>query len=787
MFEIYKDKITADFEEYISLIPRRKTEYINAAQSVKGDLSLLFMKAVTQLVITDAVSVPASDLLRHVSAIYKAITTIDYCKNIPHDIFFDFVLPYRVNDEDFAPCADIFYDELYPMVADKSLRVAAKEVNYWCLSKATYQSSDDRTKNALATVNVGHGRCGEESVLCVSALRAVGIPARQVYSPYWLHCDDNHAWVEVFTGDSWEFMGACEPESELNVGWFNHAASKAGLIRYRTFGKSGSGMTSDENRIFTTSESTDMYAPTKRVRVKIDGFPRTKVGVYTINYGQMSLLREKITDMRGEAVFETGLADLIYFVYTDEGMDARVVKADETEVELMPNEGLRYLEFDLEVPQGIILESFEASEEHKRTVALLDDKRRVAHKAKMDESEYLRKAGHNAPEIEKFLHYGKLSHEQIEMVLDTLSDKDFSDVTFRTLLDIAYAFEYKPNIPDKIFRENLLKMRVKNEPLSPHRQLVRAFWPDEMRPKTPGDVCAYLLGTTKKLDSLSYPGVTGSLTAVLETGITVSENIPVHIVQMLRALGFAARLNPQDDAIEYFDGFGFVPIFSDDEKRARILVKNKSGKRAVYGEDVTISRIDEEGRLHTVKLNDSFDEGSVWLVREGVYACVQSKRQIDGAVSGVVTFINAQRGEGETLVLTKLRDKTEEKLKNVAVDKIFDGKNKAILAYIEPGTEPTEHFLNEIMENAESLKGIEVKLFAKAEKPDKTLKKALDTGLCSIEYTDFDENWVSLRRNMGVGDERLPFATAVKNGKAKFAFANYNVGSVALICSILKI
>ena len=65
------------------------------------------------------------------------------------------------------------------------------------------------------------------------------------------------------------------------------------------------------------------------------------------------------------------------------------------------------------------------------------------------------------------------------------------------------------------------------------------------------------------------------------------------------------------------------------------------------------------------------------------------------------------------------------------------------------------------MENAESLAGIEVKLFAKAEKSDKTLKKALDTGLCSIEYTDFDENWASLRRNMGVGDERLPFAVAV--------------------------
>ena len=119
-----------------------------------GDLAILFMKAVTQLVITDAVSIDMADLLRHVTAIYKAYTTIGYCKDIPHDIFFDFVLPYRVNDEDFAPCADIFYDELYPMVRDKSMSVAAKEVNYWCLSKATYRSSDDRTKNALATVNI---------------------------------------------------------------------------------------------------------------------------------------------------------------------------------------------------------------------------------------------------------------------------------------------------------------------------------------------------------------------------------------------------------------------------------------------------------------------------------------------------------------------------------------------------------------------------------------------------------------------------------------------------------
>ena len=38
----------------------------------------------------------------------------------------------------------------------------------------------------------------EESAFLVSALRSVGIPARQVYVPRWSHCGDNHArssWV----------------------------------------------------------------------------------------------------------------------------------------------------------------------------------------------------------------------------------------------------------------------------------------------------------------------------------------------------------------------------------------------------------------------------------------------------------------------------------------------------------------------------------------------------------------------------------------------------------------
>lgn len=791
MFEKYIGDIKEDFDSYIDMIPARKAEFLSCRDSLNGDMQTLFMKAVTQMVITDAVSIAVSDLLLHVRGVLKAIETIDYCKGLPPQLIFDFVLPYRVNDEDFVPYNEEFYRELYPMVRDKTLSTAAREVNYWCLSKATYKASDDRTKSAVATVNSGFGRCGEESVLAVSAMRSVGIPARQVYCPYWSHCDDNHAWVEVFTGEDWQFLGACEPESRLNTGWFNYAASRAGVVRYRVFGKEGSGTTSDENRIFITEESTKRYAQTKCVKVSVPGCPRVKVGVFTINYGKPSLIRQKLTDMKGCALFETGLGDYIYFTQTEDGFDARVVNSGETEVELNPNEGLKYLEFELKASKGLLPDIFEQSKDHTRTVKMLEEKRLLSHRAKWDAdseySEYLHHAGFNSHEIEKFIHYGRLTKEQIDLVLSTLTQKDFSDVTFKTLLDMASAFEDKNNVPEHIFRSYILPMRVANEPLKPHRQLIKAFWPKEMRPKTPAEICSYIIGTTKKMDSLTYPNMVGDLSSVLTTGITVSDNINIHIVQLMRALGFAARLSASDESVEYYDGFGFVPVFSDDEKSARIVINNKSGSAARYKEDFTICSVDD-GSFNVLGFDGEIEGGKSYIVKEGLYAVTQVKRQIDGALNGCITFESLKRGDAAQVTLNEIEDKTDSKLKNAALPKeIYDKKGRAILAYIEPGEEPTEHFLNELMENGGEIKSknIEVVLFTDAVKPDRTLKRVLSAGIAVKKEAPFDESWMGLRRDMGEGDRRLPYALAAIDGRAKASFAGYNVGTVPLLIKVL--
>ncbi len=156
--------------------------------------------------------------------------SIPWQKEIPEDIFETYALPMHVNDEPVVPCAKLFGKRLLPLIEGLSLRESALAVNYWCTENVAYRFNDAPTADALTVFKRGHGRCGEETVFAALALRSVGIPARQVYARRWSHCDDNHAWVEVYADGGWHYMGACEAEPVLDRGWFTNAASKAMLI-----------------------------------------------------------------------------------------------------------------------------------------------------------------------------------------------------------------------------------------------------------------------------------------------------------------------------------------------------------------------------------------------------------------------------------------------------------------------------------------------------------------------------------------------------------------------------
>ena len=162
-----------------------------------------------------------------------------WCSTIPEDIFLNHVLYYRVNTEDIVDCRRTFYDLCWPRLQKTgkttNMKDAALELNYWCFENATYRLTDNRTANPLTVLRCAYGRCGEESTFATTAFRSVGIPTRQIYTPRWPHCDDNHAWIEVWCDGDWHYLGACEPEEVLDKGWFTAAASRAMIIHSRMF------------------------------------------------------------------------------------------------------------------------------------------------------------------------------------------------------------------------------------------------------------------------------------------------------------------------------------------------------------------------------------------------------------------------------------------------------------------------------------------------------------------------------------------------------------------------
>lgn len=401
----------------------------SVAQSETECLAFLYQN----MPMPDSVDYPKAYWRQQVRMALKARTQMPWGKRVPRWEFENFVLPVRVNDESLDDARTVIYNELAPRLKDLSMEQAALEVNHWCHEKVSYRPSDSRTSAPLATMRNSIGRCGEESTFVVSALRAVGIPARQVYCPRWAHTDDNHAWVEVWVDGRWRFMGACEPETVLDKGWFNWAANRAMLVR--TYDYAG-------HEISTTAT----YAPTKTLRIRVvdekgEPIPDATVDFRLYNYSEFYPLRTVKSDADGYASFTTGYGDLLVWVSTLDAYGVQKADAYTTEITLTPYHKVGSAwttEYDWHVPISTIEEPDRSiidtlSENGQRLQA--EDKIRMNYQQETfyhGENELLWKARSNWRVLSQFI---KEKRPQADLVLQGLSEKDLRDVTLDVLHD----------------------------------------------------------------------------------------------------------------------------------------------------------------------------------------------------------------------------------------------------------------------------------------------------------------------------------------------------------------
>ena len=722
-YNTQKEKLTADEEE-----------------------ALKFLYAYMPL--ADVTDYPTSFFADNVRLSFKARNEMAWGKNVPELLFRHFVLPIRVNNEPLDASRAYFYNELKERIKNLSMHDAILEINHWCHEKVTYQPADARTSSPLQTLRTATGRCGEQSTFAVAAFRAMGIPARQVYTPRWAHTDDNHAWVEAWADGKWYFLGACEPEPVLNLGWFNAPASRAMLMHTRVFGNyNGPEEVLLRTNNFTEINLTSNYAPTAEVKFEVkdtDGNPvnGAKVEFKIYNYAEYYTAVTKRTDAQGRTSLSAGKGDLLIWASKDGkygyskasfGKD-NIVTITLNHSVLSDKSKTSFDEetFNIVPPVENVKTPYVSDEmrkENNRRFAYEDSIRKAytatfltkeqAEKINPRATEYLVKSRGNKQTIIDFLARHKDNEKRALGVLSTLSDKDLRDIPMEILEDNFTA------------KTNQLSPRVEDEmisiPFKNYFEKAFAGKTADMFRKDPTALVSWINKNLRIAPEYNALHIAQTPVGVMESKTTDERSRDIFFVDVARSLGIEARKDAITGKVQYMkDGKWMDVKFESKEQAAaptgKLVLTYKPSASLDdprYYNHFTISRIVngspklmnfEEGQAdmgngtcwsNTFKNGYSFDTGT--------YMLTTGTRLASGSVLAATRFFNIEEGKTTTLPLDIRHDANDVSVigqfnsesiinkdgKDVSIIS-QTGRGYYILDVLGVGQEPTNHALHDI-------------------------------------------------------------------------------------------
>ena len=580
--------------------------------------------------------------------------------NIPEREFRHFVLPLRVNNETLDDFRTLYADTLCARVEGLTLGEAALEINHWCHEQATYRPSDARTSSPTMTMRYGYGRCGEESVLTVAALRAAGIPARQVYTPRWAHTDDNHAWVEIWADGRWWFMGACEPEPRLNMAWFNAPVSRAMILHTNVYGDyHGPEDVIRRTPCFTEINVINGYVPARRTTVMVEdtsGRPvaGAQVEFKIYNYAEFYTVARYTTDAQGITALNTGVGDMLIWAWEGQRFGFAVASGPSTTVVLDRVFGERFgMDMDIHPPV----------EDPIRTRATVEEIARNSERLGIEDAI---RAAHDHS-----------NHDVADRVwpkalLATLTEKDLRDVSAEVLEDALLVNSTDPYV---------LSPRVELEALRPFRGevLEDARSLSGMTVQSPptrsgvltGDqIAQWVRENITVVDNRNPLKLRIPPISVWRSKMSDKHSLGIFYVALCRTLGVPSRIDPVTGKVQYRSDNQWVEVKFDEEDSGEetaaqglVILTCEGGPVAdpMYYKHFTIAKI-EDGSAHLYEFGTDADETPLSTIGElsldeGYYVVTTGSRLADGGVLAHLEFLPVRPGEPAVFPLI-IRDAT---------------------------------------------------------------------------------------------------------------------------------
>lgn len=761
----------------------------------------------------------------------RAREEMPWGKNVPEREFLHFVVPVRVNNEALDNHREVFYNELKDRVKDMSMKDAILEINHWCHEKVTYQPSDGRTHSPLASVSSAIGRCGEESTFGVAALRAMGIPARQVYTPRWAHTDDNHAWVEAWADGHWYFLGACEPEPVLNLGWFNAPASRGMLMHARVFGPYRG-----EEEILSTADGitdinvTDHYAPVDTLTVNVtdkNGKPLENVDVTfrIYNYAEFYPIASKQTDSEGHASIVAGLGDVL--VWATDGTDYNFVKCKVGDNKIInltldgaPSSG-RSFDMDVVPPAaaaGTVTVTAEQRAENNRRFAIEDSIRNAYTSTFATGSDSISvlyaKARGNHQTIRNF-YTNATDKAKAYNLLASLREKDLTDVTEEVLLDHYAAVDNGSTL----FAEYIMSPRIGVEELTPFRAFFKKAIPQKEQTKYRKNPALWAKWVKDNIDGSDYwypVSVLMNPTEVWNHRKTSAASRDLFFVAAARAMGIPARIESVTGKPQWADSKGnwHDVNFKGVQKKSntpqhKLTMTYDHGsvvEDPLYYTHFSLSKIENgEPKLLNypdfIPLSQSFAKSE--LLDEGEYMLVTGQRLADGGVLSHIDFIDLTKGD-VTMPLTLRSDSSQvQVVGNFDAETRFTpdngseqsllattGRGYYVLALVRPGNEPSNHALRDMATLKEKLEANGTPIVILTEDAESREKLDYDI-LASLPSTttlgyDSTGNVKSALTALAKSDEAPIIIITDTFNRVVFTSSGYNIGLGQKLLDILR-
>ena len=781
-----------------------------------GAVHTLTELALGTLPASDVASVPFEVLRAYAEHAVMLRETSPYCRDIPEDIFLHCVFYPRINSEDLVDCRRFFYDQLSPLLKDLSGEEAVLAVNRWCAAQMSYEMTDTRSVNPLTAYSCGLGRCGEESTFGVTALRSVGIPARQIYVPWWSHCDDNHAWVEAYVNGTWHFLGACEPEPALDRGWFVGASSRAMVICSRNyFPFVGEGLKDEgllrKSGICLAYNQIHRYAECAPVKVTVlgaDGKPAAGAAVrfYVENMACHALIAELETDQNGTVSLECGCGSCLAEAEFHQLFAWQKLKiSGPTELTLMPADSAPVCgteTWDFEAPEtGHKYHARLTPEEQQKKAKILREAAalRTARIQSYQKPEYrtgdealdrvFLMAGGHAEALWRFWkQYGNEARE----ILLSLKSKDWRDADPGVLATHIEACRSLPGRDRPEFLPYVACPRIGYELLTDWRSAVKAALTMEEKERfseNPGLLWPWIEKNFREGSCRWHPVLWLQPGAALSLHAADLRGRRLLFVAILRTLGIPARLSPVDGRAQYLKGGTFCTVEADKPQEPQAELTLNAASPMVFEQSWGLSRWC--GKWEPLQLED---EKYKFTLPLGLYRLHTVNRLPNG--NQLIALRTFSLEQDCTLPLEKQKASPEQLLADYQVQLPVRVSGLELQLYLEPGAEPTEHSLNELLGAKERVhnlltRGLSLRLFVPdspaMENPAlQKVRKALPEAF--TEITQYNDGCLeALARALYLEPGQWPLITLTDGKTSFYGHGGYAVGSVGLALDLAEL